>query len=479
MPTRPASLYAGSRPPHAAGPTHPALPPASGGPTHPARLSDAAPPPHTPARAGAGSKPVTGRAGALAAGRAAAAALQAATLILAARSAGAERFGVAVAVIGVLTFAYTIADLGVNTSLLKTVAADPADTAIGAMLRVKRATSLGATVLLGLLLLIPPAASINLGDRIAAGLFAGWALLEMWTDTAFVLSLARGRERAAVTTLLIRRGVPLLALVPLARLLPVERALALSLLLGGLCAVLASTAAIRGLPVRPSPTADLRAILTRTRPFWLTGLSAQLAQLGPALVGLVAGAAAAGAFGAPNRLTGPLIILPASLSNVALVNASCSPRGSRAHRRTIYRATAGLAGACAAVFATISVVAGPVCRLLLGTEFLAAIGPLRILLAAFALICVTQPLAAMLQGEGRERPVSRLLVGVSVSGLGLILLGARLNGADGAAWGVFVMQAVALVGVLSLIRWEPAAPVRQAERTKRPSTARTRPELLS
>lgn len=425
-------------------------------------------------RLASGFGPAAGRAGALASGRAAAAAFQAGTLVIAARAAGTERFGVAVAVIGVLTFSYAVADLGLNNTLLRTVAADPLDGAIGTMLRAKAVTSCVAAALLGLLLLVPPVASIDLADRTAAGLLAGWALLEMWTETAFVLNLGRGAERAAALTLIVRRGIPFLAIMPLASVLPVEQALALSLVLGGLGAVSLNVGLVRRRPPRDRVgPGGLRPLFARTRPFWLAGLSAQLAQLGPALVGLVSGTAAAGAFGAANRLTGPLVILPASLANVALVSASQSPQGSRRHRPVIYRTTVSLTVVCTVMFVVISIAATPVCRVLLGDDFLTAIGPLRILLAAFALVCVTQPLAAMLQGEGVERPVSRLLVCVSVTGLGLVLAGARLGGAQGAAWGVFAMQCGALIGVTVLVRRDPNRPaVSPSGRTGRRRPAR-------
>ena len=61
----------------------------------------------------------------------------------------------------------------------------------------------------------------------------------------------------------------------------------------------------------------------------------------------------------------------------------------------------------------------------------------------------------MLQGEGRERPIGRLLVGVSTSGLGLITLGAWRGGADGAAWGLLAMQTAALAGVAVLLNRDP------------------------
>jgi O-antigen/teichoic acid export membrane protein len=407
---------------------------------------------------GAPERSVTTRTSLLVAGRAAAAGLQAVTFVVTARLAGPERFGLIVAIVGVFTFAATVADLGLNSCMLRTIAAGPQGPPVHRMITMKMIVSIATAASLGILLVSSPMAMLRLGDYVAAVLFACWALLEMVTETAFALDVGTRKEGRAATTLLLRRAVPALTVGLLAQVMSIERAFGMSLVLGGIVAVTFNVRPVTSLLRRPSSSSvGLGQILDVARPFWFSAFGAQLQQLGPALVGVVAGSAAAGAYGVGNRLTTPLLIIPTSLSNVALVNAARDRTSSRRHRRQIYRLVGTLALACAVAFLGVGVAARPLLEILLGSSFLGAVTPLRIFLMVLILACIEQPLAGMLQGEGRERAVGRLLLLFSGSGLAFVCVGARLGGAAGAVCGLLTTHVLILVALIRMLRAEPAA----------------------
>lgn len=69
---------------------------------------------------------------------------------------------------------------------------------------------------------------------------------------------------------------------------------------------------------------SVRAIVTRTWPFWLSGLTGQARSLDTTIITLSAGPYAAGLYGAASRLMNPFLLASGSMSSVLLPHATRS-----------------------------------------------------------------------------------------------------------------------------------------------------------
>jgi O-antigen/teichoic acid export membrane protein len=144
-------------------------------------------------------------------------------------------------------------------------------------------------------------------------------------------------------------------------------------------------------------------------------------------------------------------------------------------RRTVHReAVRGgllLLALMSVLLGGIFAIAPAAVEVVLGPQYLASVGVLRVYLPGLLIASLNQPMAIFLQAEGAERFVARIVAPASFAGLAAIALGAALEGASGAAFGFLVMQVIVATFLamrsMSILRENSPRPTPQiAERVK-------------
>lgn len=180
-------------------------------------------------------------------------------------------------------------------------------------------------------------------------------------------------------------------------------------------------------------------------PFWMSSVLNQVRLLDTAVVAVFASSVSAGLYSAALKLTGPLLLIPASLSQVLL------PYASRPGSNLVRASTR-----ITLVFLSSYVLLVPACVLseeilsfLYGPSFGPAAPILVWMLLGLPVLALSGPLAAILQGCGSERFVA-LNGGIfAVVMVAAMALGAAADGPTGVAAGLAIASA-ARVPVLLL-----------------------------
>lgn len=196
---------------------------------------------------------------------------------------------------------------------------------------------------------------------------------------------------------------------------------------------------IRGLSIGAG-SADMRTVILDARHFWFGAVLGHVRLLDTLIVAIATTAVSAGIYSAAQRLTSPILLLPAALSQILLPHAARShDGGARAARRiTILTAATYL------LIAPICPYTSEILSFVFGPDY-ASGGPiLTWVLIGLPLVALSGPLAAILQGRGRERVVSRN--GVVFAALALVgmMSGVALAGAEGLAAGLTVASLLRL-----------------------------------
>jgi O-antigen/teichoic acid export membrane protein len=368
----------------------------------------------------------------LTAGRLVAALLQAANLILLARAVDPSTFGKVAALMSTLMVVGSVFDLGMGSLLLRERSAGAGASVVRAILRVNSLTN-SALFCTSAIALAGLAIVRSDPDLWALLPICLWCVSEKNCQVWLLWAIAEGRTRLQFQSLLMRRGggvALFLALLPL-----LQPALAFSV---GIClaSMVANFFVRRSLGVPQSTrSVSLNKIIKQGRPFYVTSVAAQSRNLDILLVQLVAGAATAGLYAIPARLTSPLRMLPASVAPVVVRHVAS---GTAQSQRAATRLAALLMAVMVVILGIIAALAGVLLPLALGATYAGAVTPLRVSCVGLIFASAVSLQTAFLQGRGREAWVSYISIPVAIVSLGLIGAGAAVGGASGACVGLSV-----------------------------------------
>lgn len=368
-------------------------------------------------------------------------------LALLARHVTPDLLGLLVAVTGVLTLFSGFAELGLAPYALRTqarVGFVPAT-----VQRINRSTTLLLFVVTVGIIGAAGMGNLLQGQLYAFVPLAFWATTEkngrLWRNILIGNGLSRRTATVSVCTRLFGLGLFLVLLQ--ARFNDVLLAYTLALSVPAIVANRILYYSARLHLRHESIPMNALTIVRRSLPFMINTLGVQLRNLDATLVSLVAGPTTAGLYGLPARLSSPLRMIPSAMAPVVLRHAASSdPAHIRATRHLVIAiflvSTAGLA--------LFTVTAPVVTVALFGEQYKGAIQPLQILCVGLIFAYAVTLLTSLLQGRGRERIVGLVAIVSNAAALPLIMAGAVVWGASGAAGGLalsFVGHAVALLSI--------------------------------
>lgn len=371
--------------------------------------------------------------------RVAGAGLQAVLFALLARSVTPATFGVVMATTGVVGLVLIVTGGGMAGLLSPARARGEDDVVRGALRLTWRSAALtGAAmaVVLGV--------AAALGALPAALVVVAVALtVERSTDAVLNVHIADGDMRGATWPLLLRRTLAVAVLGGgLAAGADALWAYAVGALVGALAADLGARRSVRVAgDTAPPPTREL---LRRGSPYLVNTLAAQSRMLDTAIVAVLLAPAAAGLYAAASKLVQPTMLIPQTIASLVLPKAT---RLGRERAAGLLRPMVLAAGASLVLVLPLLVVAEPLVVLVMGEQYAGAGGTLRWLLLGMPFVALSAPLAAILQGSGREGVAALNGVAFAVVLLALLVVGAVLGGTEGAAVGLsasFVVRVVAL-----------------------------------
>ncbi|WP_194383725.1 lipopolysaccharide biosynthesis protein [Microbacterium luteum] len=392
-------------------------------------------------------------------GRLLAALVQALVVVLLARAISPQEFGLFAATQGALIVAQTVSGLGLATYVVRHRAIRTDDPNVLVALRLNEAT----TYAFGGVLL---AAFISLGAWIDEAFFALLPLAlsmaaERSADAWLGVAIADGDARVNTLNLVGRRiatAAIFLALTTGAGAPPL-----LSFGIAALFAAVASWIFSRmyvGAHVARRRFEGPRrrryaVVLRRSRHYWMNSIATQLRNLDTTVAAFSMSPAQAGFFGVASRVTGPLRMLPTSLSIVLLPVAS---RTGSKDRRSLALLIAGAASGITILFVSVAIVAPYVVPALLGNDYRGATVTLQLTAIGLIPAGIASLLGAVLQGSGHARYVSNvafIMTGVCLAGVALG--GASLGAVGGAiALGVaYIVQMALLIIRYITLNFEP------------------------
>ncbi len=179
--------------------------------------------------------------------------------------------------------------------------------------------------------------------------------------------------------------------------------------------------------------------------FAMSSLALQAQRLDVAIVGLTAGSFSAGIYAAPARLTNALGILPTAFATSLFPNAA--KRRGPLWTRAFVGSLVGLLLVMTGLLTPLFVFAPTLAATLLGQQYESSGDVLRVILVGMLFASVNQPIAIAYQAQGLEHFVAKTVALGSAVGLTGIAIGARADGATGAAFGFVALQ-VLVLGVL-------------------------------
>ena len=339
------------------------------------------------------------------AARIGAAGMQAATLLLLARSLGPSSFGVFAVFSATGMLLTALACLGSSMRVLRLRAEQEAEALLPALFWIQAA---GATLVLAVLLV----ASVVVGNPAPAVVGALLAFSDQQME--FRVSHLSGdvRQTAASLSILAQRGLALAA-VGVAALLALP-----ALLLLGVALVLVAVIAVVPAPARRVAPRTLLRFARSSLGYWFGGLVTNLRQLEPLVVSATGGVGAAGFYAIAVRVSNPLSIVVTSLQAVAV------PEMARASDRAEFRRMFRLLLTVALVYAGVLVAGSP----LVADVFLAVVGHrydgartlVTVMVVCAGLSAVSQALQARLIAAGRPATSGWIIGGATLLGLGVL-----------------------------------------------------------
>ncbi len=352
--------------------------------------------------------------------------------MLLAREIAPNDFGVVATFVSIATVVGAVADLGLETTVLRRGSTGGDDITRPARLhQVTVGAACLGLLIVGLVLAVGPYPELYpLLPTVA------WVWLERRMNLFAGLLLARGHPGRAGVAL---GGARLASVVTFVLLL---HALDSPVLAYSLASVLGS---LGGLLVArdplPPPRGDegLGRLLRRANPFWQASMSGLLRTLDVPLVQAFAGPPAAAVYALPSRAVAPLRLLATTMSTTAIPYAS---QRDSARLRELERTTLlGWLAMMGILVVSWSFIDNLVV-LVLGDAYAAAAQVLRILAIGVVVNVPGAYWSGVLQGTGHERLVARVGAVLVVVFAGLVTCGALIGGASGAAVGVVMMYAI-------------------------------------
>lgn len=372
-------------------------------------------------------------------GRAVAAILQAVVLALVARAVTPAEFGLLGIFLGFATVAQTAIDMGVATFIIRERAARPDSGDIALAMRFNWFTSILLSVMTAATIVVT--ALVGSDAWLLLLPLAIWIGAERNADARISIALADGDAKINVINLVGRRVLAtgiILVLVTLGT----DGLLAYSLALA-IAAVVSSVFANGYVRKRVAPRSEstYAELLRRSRPYWIHSVATQSRNLDSALVGAAAGATAAGYFTAGSRLTNPLRILPYSLANVLLPEASRAYAQGRS-LRPAYLMAGGMGVVLAIAYLALIPLMPWLIPAVLGADYLGAVAVIQVVLLGFPFAAGVSLIHALLQAMGRKRLVATSSTIFAVLTLAGVWIAALEWGAIGAAVAMSITTAL-------------------------------------
>lgn len=383
------------------------------------------------------------------------------TYLLAARRLGPEDFGPLAAAAGVGTLALSFADAGLNSVSLRYLAANPDDNS-------EYRHTLDFKVFIALLL-----STVWLASTFLIALAFGSALLfaplafmvgaRILLETLLVPAAANGRMRTVAGYGLLDRFITLSLTALLLTLNIGGWALTIGLASGPVGSLALLFKRVSTIGHRPRPRMrGLRDALGTSKHFWIVAVASQLMALDTTIVALIAGRRAAGIYGAPARLLGPLGVAASAYAYALFASMSAGVATSPVEAWSSMSQVIRRLAVVTLTVATIGLIAAPeAVQLLLGRTYVGAVGVFRIILLTAAIGAINAPVASGLQALGREGPVAAVVVTAGACGLTLVA-GGSIVSVTVAATGVLLAQVLVFVGLL--VVWRRANKPRLTER---------------
>lgn len=378
--------------------------------------------------------PATGRRGPvsrqvviLVGSRGLAAVLQSLSFMLLSRSVDLRTFGV----IGVLTaiagFALLVTDLGVTATLSRARAQHDHALVRGA-LRLNDVVTASSAVVFGVV------AGFAAQPGVALAILAISLTVERNAETHLSVFYADGSRFVPAASILGRRLL-MLAVFTVLLHFSAEGALAFAIaqLAGAVFSQVLQRVTVA--PVaRSAPLLGIGTVFRGSWRFWASSVLNQVRILDSAVVGAFASVASAGLYAAAQKLVNPMLLLPASLSQVILP--AVARDGSDA--RKITKRVCGLFLAAYVVIVPIAFFARELLSLLFGDPYGDAATILVWALLGFPMLALSGPLAAILQGLGEEGFVAVNGAVFAVVALAAMIGGAIAFGPTGVAAGMAI-----------------------------------------
>jgi O-antigen/teichoic acid export membrane protein len=354
-----------------------------------------------------------------------------------------SQLGTLLAVVGVLSIVVDVVDFGSASRMVREGAAARVTEAEAAAYFTSRAlTGVVAALLTAV-------AGLLITGRAGTALLwlSGWVALRVASQARRALLQMRSRFTAMAQTQLLDRVVS--AIVGCAILLGDGRpevAIGIAYAVGSLASLVSGQLLdrVRLLSAQARPLSSYKGGSS----FGVTMVITDLAALDLIVLAWVAGSHEAGLFALASRVAIPVTTLSASLATVALARLAAQPDHRAAWdllragaKHAAWLSTAGLLLGIA--------LAGPVLRLLGGSEYEGASTALRLVLAGCLLSVFSQLMLAFLQSRGFESFAAAVLVPAIVISLAGVAIGGAAAGASGAGVG-FLVSNVAIVTAFGL-----------------------------
>jgi O-antigen/teichoic acid export membrane protein len=358
--------------------------------------------------------------------RVAASALQALTFIALGRLAGANVLGTIAIWIGVSQFIAVISDFGMSTYLSKS-------RAIANTAGVRAAVSLNVALTI-CFVTIGAIAAAAVGDgliwKLSLFLLVASAALEKSTETLLSIPIADGKKWGVAMNVLARRLAAFGFFLALAPITPVTLAFAIGTFTGAVIGQLQSRLSTRNDFGIPASKQSLLSTLRAGFPYMVSNVTAQVRLLDVSIVGMFAGSAAAGTYGAASRVVNPFMLIPTTMTALVMPY-SARQRGSSSVRTAAILTglfiLIGLALIPAIVFSD------QIIGFLFGPQFEGGGPALRYLLISLPFVALSSPLGTILQSQDHEKAVATNGLIFFIVVLLSVVLGALVGGGTGAA----------------------------------------------
>ncbi|WP_420363707.1 lipopolysaccharide biosynthesis protein [Curtobacterium aetherium] len=381
-----------------------------------------------------------------------AAILQALSFMILSRVVDLRTFGVIGVLTGVAAFALLITDVGVTATLARARATNQ-DALVRGALRLNDVITVASAIVFGTV------TGLFVQPWLAVAILVVALTVERNAETHLSLFYAEGARLVPSISILGRRATMLATFAGLS-VVEVDGALAfaLGMLTGAVFSQLIQRVTVRR-SYRDSQAASFRQVFSGSWRFWVSSVLNQIRTVDSAVVGAFASVASAGLYAASQKLVNPLLLLPASLSQILLP--AVARQGADVGKIT--KRVCLLFLSCYLPIIPLTFFAGDVLAFLFGKPYDGGASILIWAMLGFPLMALSGPLAAILQGLGREGFVAWNGLLFAVLAIAGMLVGVTVAGATGVAAGLTIAYAVRAPILVARIARER----REAARTER------------